>query len=157
MSMKASQKKLDLSCLTMPNVPRSVKGDQERLKQVLLNLINNAIKFTETGSISTRIELIEQSTDSVKVRFSIADTGIGIPANRMDRLFKSFSQVDASTTRNYGGTGLGLAISKQLAELMGGEIGVQSTMGQGSTFWFTVKLGLGSTVGSTLVSGSEPE
>ena len=143
MSMKAAQKGLDLACLTMPDVPRQVKGDSQRVKQILINLINNAIKFTEAGSVNARLTLEGQSHEHATVRFSITDTGIGIPADRMDRLFKSFSQVDASTTRTYGGTGLGLAISKQLAELMGGSIGVESTVGRGSTFWFTVRLELG--------------
>ena len=106
------------------------RATPQRVKQILVNLVNNAIKFTESGSISIRLTLEEQSPEHVIVRFSITDTGIGIPADRMDRLFKSFSQVDASTTRTYGGTGLGLAISKQLAELMGGSIGVESTVGQ---------------------------
>jgi PAS domain S-box-containing protein len=144
LSIKASLKGLDLACLTMPDVPRQVRGDSQRVKQILINLVNNAIKFTESGSISMRLTLEEQSPEHTIVRFSITDTGIGIPADRLDRLFKSFSQVDSSTTRTYGGTGLGLAISKQLAELMGGSIGVDSTAGQGSTFWFTVRLGPGS-------------
>jgi PAS domain S-box-containing protein len=146
LSIKAAQKGLELACITMPGVPRHVRGDATRLKQVIVNLVNNAIKFTESGSIDTRLTLEEQSQDQITVRFSVTDTGIGIPADRMDRLFKSFSQVDSSTTRNYGGTGLGLAISKQLAELMGGNVGVESTEGKGSTFWFTAKLGLGSQV-----------
>ena len=144
--MKAAQKGLDLACITMPDVPRQVKGDSQRVKQILINLINNAIKFTESGSISARVTLEGQSHDHMTVRFSVTDTGIGIPADRMDRLFKSFSQVDASTTRTYGGTGLGLAISQQLAELMGGNIGVESAVGSGSTFWFTVRLGVGSPI-----------
>jgi PAS domain S-box-containing protein len=140
MSIKSSQKGLDLAFLTMPGVPRLVKGDSQRIKQILMNLVNNAVKFTESGSISIRLTLDEYSPKHVTVRFSITDTGIGIPTDRMDRLFKSFSQVDASTTRIYGGSGLGLAISKQLAELMGGGIGVESAAARGSTFWFTVKL-----------------
>jgi CheY-like chemotaxis protein len=105
-----------------------------------VNLVNNAIKFTQVGSVTTRVTLDGISSDYTDVRFTITDTGIGIPADRLDRLFKSFSQVDASTTRNYGGTGLGLVISRQLAELMGGKAGVESTVGRGSTFWFTVRL-----------------
>jgi two-component system, sensor histidine kinase and response regulator len=149
LSMKAAQKGLNLACLTSPNVPRWVKGDSGRIKQILMNLVNNAIKFTESGSIDARLTLEAQSQERVTVRFSVTDTGIGIPADRMDRLFKSFSQIDSSTTRTYGGTGLGLAISKQLAELMGGGIGVESTVGRGSTFWFTVKLEVGSEIRST--------
>jgi PAS domain S-box-containing protein len=150
MSIKASQNGLDLACLTMPDVPTQVKGDPQRVKQILINLVNNAIKFTESGSISMRLTLDEQSREHVTVRFSVTDTGIGIPADRMDRLFKSFSQVDSSTTRTYGGTGLGLAISKQLAELMGGSIGVESTAGHGSMFWFTIRLGRRSQVKETV-------
>ncbi len=138
--MKAAPKGLDLSCLVMPDVPRQVGGDSHRIRQILVNLVNNAIKFTESGSVITRLTLETQSPQDVTVRFSITDTGIGIPPDRMDRLFKTFSQVDSSTTRTYGGTGLGLAISRQLAELMGGKIGVESTIGHGSTFWFTVRL-----------------
>jgi signal transduction histidine kinase/CheY-like chemotaxis protein/HPt (histidine-containing phosphotransfer) domain-containing protein len=144
MSIKASQKGLDLACVTTPEVPRRVKGDPQRIKQILFNLVNNAIKFTQSGSIGMRLTLDEQTPDHATVRFSVTDTGIGIPADRMDRLFKSFSQVDASTTRMFGGTGLGLAISKQLAELMGGTIGVESAPGRGSTFWFTARLDLAS-------------
>ena len=155
MSIKAAEKGLDLACLTMPDVPRHVKGDPERVKQVLVNLVNNAIKFTESGSISTRLTLdLSNRRSTVMVRFSIyRNTGIGIPPERMDRLFKSFSQVDSSTTRHYGGTGLGLVISKQLAELMGGRIGVESTPGSGSTFWFTVRLGLGAAGPGTRCAG----
>ena len=156
MSMKAEEKGLDLACLTLPDVPKYVKGDPERVKQILVNLVNNAIKFTESGSIGTRVTLDGQSPEHVLVRFAITDTGIGIPADRMDRLFKSFSQVDSSTTRNYGGTGLGLAISKQLAELMGGSIGVESTPGHGSTFWFTVRLGLGTQAPEPVATATDP-
>ena len=105
-----------------------------------MNLVNNGIKFTERGNIAIRVSLEQDGDADVTIRFSVADTGIGIPADRMDRLFKSFSQIDASMTRKYGGTGLGLAISKQLAEVMGGQIGVASEEGKGSTFWFTVRL-----------------
>ena len=143
MLIKASPKGLDLACLTLPDIPRKVKGDPQRVKQILINLVNNAIKFTESGSISTRLTLDNQSEECVTVRFSVTDTGIGIPADRMDRLFKSFSQVDASTTRSFGGTRPGPGHLQALAELMGGSVGVESAVGHGSTFWFTVKLGLG--------------
>ncbi len=152
MLIKANPKGLDLGCLTLAEVPRQVTGDPQRVKQILINLVNNAIKFTESGSITTRLTLQEQSQECAIVRFSITDTGIGIPADRMDRLFKSFSQVDASTTRSFGGTGLGLAISKQLAELMGGNVGVESVVGHGSTFWFTIKVGLKPQTGETAVA-----
>jgi signal transduction histidine kinase/CheY-like chemotaxis protein/HPt (histidine-containing phosphotransfer) domain-containing protein len=149
MSARAKEKGLELACLSMDDVPRSVQGDSARVKQILTNLISNAIKFTESGSVSTRLSLQEQTGEDVVIRFEITDTGIGIPVDRMDRLFKSFSQVDGSTTRLYGGSGLGLAISKQLAELMGGTIGVQSIAGCGSTFWFTVKMRLGVSTSET--------
>jgi signal transduction histidine kinase/CheY-like chemotaxis protein len=136
---KARRKNLDLGCHFQNDVPRHVKGDPDRLRQIVVNLINNALKFTEAGSVVIRVTLLEQTTDTQTVKFSIHDTGIGIPPQRQDCLFKPFSQVDASTTRKYGGTGLGLAISRQLAELMGGTIGVESQVGSGSTFWFTVR------------------
>jgi signal transduction histidine kinase/CheY-like chemotaxis protein/HPt (histidine-containing phosphotransfer) domain-containing protein len=132
---RAARKNLDLACHFDRDVPRRANGDPGRLRQILVNLINNAIKFTSTGSVSVSV-----TREADLVRFAITDTGIGIPPDRMDRLFKPFSQVDASTTRQFGGTGLGLAIAKQLAELMGGAIGVQSLPGQGATFWFTIKL-----------------
>jgi CheY-like chemotaxis protein/HPt (histidine-containing phosphotransfer) domain-containing protein len=137
-SKTAAEKSLHLACLTMPDVPRRVKGDPQRIKQLLVNLVTNAINSTKSGSISIRVTLDEQFSDYVTVRFSITDTGTGISAERMDRLFMSSSQAPSSTVGNCGGTGL--AISKQLAELMGGTIGVQSAAGHGSTFWFTVRL-----------------
>jgi CheY-like chemotaxis protein len=141
MNPKAAEKGLGLVFFTMPDVPRYVKGDHGRVKQILTNLVNNAIKFTPGGYISTRVALVEKSSEHAIVRFEITDTGIGIAPDKMSRLFKSFSQVDSSTTRIYGGTGLGLAISKQLAELMGGAIGVESALGSGSTFWFSIRFG----------------
>ncbi|MCE0483543.1 MAG: ATP-binding protein, partial [Methylacidiphilales bacterium] len=132
---RAARKNLDLGCHFDRDVPRRASGDPGRLRQILVNLINNAIKFTSAGSVA-----ISVTRESDLVKFVITDTGIGIPTDRMDRLFKPFSQVDASTTRQFGGTGLGLAIAKQLAELMGGTIGVQSLPGQRATFWFTIKL-----------------
>jgi CheY-like chemotaxis protein/anti-sigma regulatory factor (Ser/Thr protein kinase) len=111
-----------------------------RLDQILTNLANNAIKFTQKGQVVIRASLETLSAEFVDLKITVADSGIGIPPERRDRLFQSFSQVDASTTRKYGGTGLGLAISKRLVEMMGGQIGVDSEPGQGSTFWFTVRL-----------------
>ena len=125
-----------------PHVPTILIGDPLRLGQILINLTNNAVKFTENGEIVVNIELREKSGKQVIVEVSVRDTGIGMSAEQQGKLFKSFSQADTSTTRKYGGTGLGLAISKQLVELMGGEIGVKSEPGIGSTFMFTVSLGV---------------
>jgi CheY-like chemotaxis protein/HPt (histidine-containing phosphotransfer) domain-containing protein len=120
-----------------PQVPSLLQGDPGRLRQVLTNLATNAIKFTPKGKVAIMVSLVENRDDDVTLQFEVKDTGIGIPSDRMDRLFKSFSQVDASTTRRFGGTGLGLAISKKLTEMMGGQIGVESTEGRGTTFWFS--------------------
>lgn len=136
-ALKAQQKGLEVHCLLQPTVPTALKGDPGRLRQILLNLLGNAVKFTERGEVFLQASREEETDDRVTLRFSVTDTGIGIPQDRMDRLFQSFSQVDASTTRKYGGTGLGLAISARLAELMGGKVGVESRLGKGSTFWFT--------------------
>jgi len=138
--VKVQDKELEFSCLVDPGCPALLRGDPGRLRQVLINLANNAIKFTETGEVAISITLDSETGTQATIRFAVRDTGIGIPANHMDRLFKSFSQVDASTTRKFGGTGLGLAISKQIAEMMGGRIGVESREGAGSTFWFTAVL-----------------
>ncbi len=121
-------------------VPLWLRGDPTRLRQALLNYAGNAVKFTEKGSISLRVRLLQDAADDVLVRFEVADTGIGIAAGDLDRLFLTFEQADATTTRKYGGTGLGLAITRRLAQLMGGEVGVDSTPGVGSTFWFTARL-----------------
>ncbi|MDZ7260972.1 MAG: response regulator [candidate division KSB1 bacterium] len=137
LALKAHEKGLEFACLIYHNVPSFVRGDPSRLRQILINLINNAIKFTQQGEVVLRVTLEQENETQATVRFSVSDTGIGIPKDRMNRLFQSFSQVDASTTRKYGGTGLGLAISKKLAEMMGGQIGVESQEGKGSTFWFT--------------------
>ncbi len=122
-----------------PEVPVLLKGDPGRLRQVVTNLVGNALKFTQRGSVTVSAALVSDQGGVAIVKFSIVDTGIGIPASRVSALFTPFTQVDASTTRKYGGTGLGLAISKQLAELMGGEIGIVSEEGSGSTFWFTAR------------------
>jgi ammonium transporter, Amt family len=139
-ALVAARKNIEISCLVDPSVSVLARGDSGRLRQILTNLLNNAIKFTEQGHIVVRVTADQPEEGNSLVRFSVSDTGIGIPADRLDRLFSSFSQVDSSTTRKYGGSGLGLAISKRLAELMGGTIGVESAVGKGSTFWFTVCL-----------------
>jgi two-component system sensor histidine kinase/response regulator len=123
-----------------PDVPSRVVGDPGRLRQILLNLTNNAIKFTNEGEVSIRVSLEEETDCDVLLRFTVSDTGIGIPKDRVHELFQAFIQADASTTRRFGGTGLGLSISKKLSEMMGGDIGVESVEGEGSTFFFTVRL-----------------
>lgn len=140
LTLKTAEKDLFFHCIVDHNIPQSLQGDPVRLRQILINLANNAIKFTKKGGIIIKVSLAETKTDLVKLLFRVTDTGIGIPEDRINSLFQSFSQVDSSTTREFGGTGLGLAISKQLTELMGGEIGIESQLGQGSTFWFTILL-----------------
>ncbi|MBD1998346.1 response regulator [Leptolyngbya sp. FACHB-541] len=144
---KAAEKGLELGYLIEPQTPQFIVGDVTRLRQILVNLISNAVKFTSSGEVIVSVESIQKSADKkldnefcpvYKIQFAVKDTGIGIPADRMDRLFKSFSQVDSSTNRRYGGTGLGLAISKNLSEMMGGRMWVESQVGQGSTFYFTI-------------------
>ncbi|MBF0377146.1 MAG: response regulator [Desulfamplus sp.] len=183
LKIKASGKGLTLGCNMSPETPRFIKGDSNRLRQVILNLLNNAVKFTAKGHINIDVDVksdvknevvqsqnaneINQSQEHLTITFEITDTGIGIHRDRLDKMFKPFSQADASTTRKYGGTGLGLVISKRLVELMGGTISVQSEYGKGSTFKFTVKVEKGLEVvdggyissdkmnGSDLISGSE--
>ncbi|MFZ1986338.1 MAG: ATP-binding protein, partial [Desulfatitalea sp.] len=138
-AMQAHQKGLEFAYRVDIDIPSLLRGDPGRLRQVITNLAGNAIKFTKTGEVVIWITPQEQTELHVNVRFEVRDTGIGLSKESQQRLFKSFHQVDASTTRKYGGTGLGLAISKKLAELMGGEIGVESEPGAGSTFWFTAQ------------------
>jgi len=137
LSTKAHEKGLRLAGLIAPDVPGLLRGDPGRLRQVLVNLAGNAVKFTERGEVIVRVDLEHEDERTVTLRFSVTDTGIGIPKHHLERLFTPFTQVDGSTTRRFGGTGLGLAISKQLVELMGGKIGAESVEGKGSTFSFT--------------------
>ena len=143
MTVKTQEKGLELLFSRDPDIPRSLIGDPLRIGQVLVNLVNNAVKFTESGEIVVRIEKQKSSDDRVGLRFSVRDTGIGMTEEQQGRLFKSFSQADTSTTRKYGGTGLGLAISKQLVEMMDGSIHVESEPGVGSEFIFTASFGVG--------------
>jgi two-component system, sensor histidine kinase and response regulator len=137
---RAEKKHIELVLLVDPDVPARLRGDPGRLRQVITNLVVNAIKFTDHGEVVVRIGVESQSDSSVTLLCTVKDTGVGIPPSALPYLFHAFSQADGSTTRKYGGTGLGLAISKQIVEMMGGQIGVQSTLDQGSTFWFTVRL-----------------
>ena len=140
-ALQARAKGLEFICTMLPGLPGAVAGDPGRLRQVLTNLLGNAIKFTERGRVHVKGELLSEPPGGFHVRFTVHDTGIGIPAAQKDRLFQSFTQGDGASTRKYGGTGLGLAISKQLVELLGGEIGVASEPDHGSRFWFTAAFG----------------
>jgi signal transduction histidine kinase/ActR/RegA family two-component response regulator len=137
LSRYASQtKNVHLTSYLDPDIPRSLRGDGGRVRQILVNLVSNAVKFTEVGHVKIRASRLTRDDGRVGIRFEVTDTGIGIAPEEQSRLFESFSQADVSTTRRFGGTGLGLSICKQLVELMGGEIGVESALGEGSTFWF---------------------
>ncbi len=136
---RAQDKGLELVCLIHPDLKTALKGDPTRLRQVLINLMGNAIKFTHQGEIIIRVEAAEETENHISVHFLVQDTGIGIPKERLNAVFDRFTQADGSTTRKYGGTGLGLTICRQLVEAMGGKIGVESEPGYGSTFWFTVQ------------------
>ncbi len=142
--IKTNEKGIYLNVIFEKNTPRFVKGDPIRLNQIILNLVNNAVKFTEKGGVDVFVSLAEEKEDSIFLKFKVVDSGQGISAEGQKKLFKEFSQVYSYTSRKHGGTGLGLAISKKLAEKMNGEIGVESELGKGSTFWFTVQLNKGS-------------
>ncbi|HCY86014.1 MAG TPA: hybrid sensor histidine kinase/response regulator [Desulfobacteraceae bacterium] len=142
MTGKALEKGVELIFNLAQGVPMNLQGDPLRLGQILLNLTNNAVKFTEQGEIEISVSVVETTKASAMLKFSVRDTGIGLSAAQQKKLFQSFQQADTSTTRKYGGTGLGLTISKKLAGIMGGDIGVESRAGEGATFWFTARVGL---------------
>ncbi|HWW31467.1 MAG TPA: response regulator, partial [Steroidobacteraceae bacterium] len=142
LAIQAHAKGLEVIALLDPSLPDLVRGDAGRLRQVLLNLGGNAVKFTQRGEVAIECKVVHKDAQGVTIRCEVRDTGMGIPASRLDALFKPFTQVDSSTTRRYGGTGLGLSIVKRLVDLMGGETGVTSEQGAGSTFWFTARLGV---------------
>jgi signal transduction histidine kinase/DNA-binding response OmpR family regulator len=139
-ALNADEKGLELLCEIVPDVPALVNGDPGRLRQIVLNLLGNAVKFTENGEVALRVQRETPENQSSTLHFQVTDTGIGISPDKLDKIFESFSQADTSTTREFGGTGLGLTISRRLVEMMGGRIWVESTLGKGSTFHFTVRL-----------------
>jgi PAS domain S-box-containing protein len=153
---RAAEKRLELLCEFAPGVPEAVGGDDTRLRQVFVNLLSNAVKFTAEGQIVLGAEVVAREPGKQRLRFAVQDSGIGIPEERMNRLFKSFSQVDASTTRQFGGTGLGLAICKRLVELMGGRIWAESAPGRGSTFFFEVEIATVAESAKPFATGSSP-
>jgi PAS domain S-box-containing protein len=150
LALRAHQNGLELTCDIRPEVPKRVVGDLSRLRQIIINLVGNAIKFTERGEVGLRIAVDSTTTDELWLHFVVADTGVGIAAEKQKLIFKAFSQADGSTARKFGGTGLGLTISTRLVELMGGKIWVESTLGHGSSFHFTARLGEGKEVAETL-------
>ncbi len=138
-SVLSKEKDIKLTCEIEPGIPSVINGDGTRLRQILLNLLGNAIKFTSNGQVSFNIKTVDDEPEDIKLLFSISDTGIGIPLHIQEKLFRPFTQADSSTTRRFGGTGLGLTISRQLVNMMGGDIGLESEEGRGSTFWFTAR------------------
>src|SRR4030088_850944 len=151
LAVRADQKHLEISARVSARVPSAVVGDPTRLRQLIVNLVGNAIKFTERGNIVVDAELESESLDCVHLHIRVSDTGIGIPLEKQQLIFESFAQADGSTTRRFGGTGLGLTISRQIVELMGGRMWVESEAGKGSIFHFTAKFGLS----GKYASGSE--
>ena len=150
-SLRAAQKDLDLACEVASEIPEMVVGDPTRLRQIVNNLVGNALKFTEQGEIVVQVDLESRDDDALLLHFAVRDTGIGIPADKQQKIFEAFSQADGSTTRKYGGTGLGLTVSLRLVDLMGGRMWVESEPGQGSCFHFTVRMGV-----SKLVRSAKP-
>ncbi len=155
LGFKAQQRGLELIAYCDRNIDHQLIGDQTRIRQILVNLVGNAIKFTTSGEIYVQAELISGQMELALIRFSVSDTGIGIPTEKLDKIFESFTQVDASTTRKYGGTGLGTTISKRLVELMGGRIGVDSVIDVGSTFWFELSLDTGKAIEQSKIGALE--
>ena len=143
LSVRAREKGLELGYEIRPGTPKRLTGDPTRLREILVNLVSNAVKFTGKGRVWIRVEPDPDDVRAGSLRFSVSDTGIGIASGNLDLIFEAFTQADASTSRNYGGTGLGLAISKRMVELMGGRIWAESVPGEGSTFYFTAKFGVG--------------
>src|SRR5262245_35171436 len=141
LALRAAEKRLELAYDVAAGVPDSLVGDAGRLRQVLLNILGNAVKFTAQGEVVLRVRIQRQDEDVAHLRFSVSDTGIGIPLDKQEHIFQAFTQADSSTTRRYGGTGLGLAIARRLVDLMGGQLWVESVEGTGTTFHFTAIFG----------------
>ncbi len=155
---KAAEKSLDLAYLIEDNTPLTITGDVTRLRQIIINLVSNAVKFTEKGEVFVAVSAsYKNKSDKYELLFSVRDTGIGIPSDKMDRLFKSFSQVDSSTTRTHGGTGLGLAISQRLTQMMGGKVWVESEVGKGTTFYFSILAEAAPSKSKIYLKGHRPE
>jgi signal transduction histidine kinase/CheY-like chemotaxis protein len=142
LALRAQEKGLELACEILPDVPEALEGDPTRLRQIVMNLVGNALKFTDAGEVVVKVEIEEEQPDEVMLHFAVRDTGVGIPLEKQQIIFEAFAQADNSTTRQYGGTGLGLSISSRLVRMMGGRIWVESEIGHGSTFHFTVRFGM---------------